>query len=312
MAGRIAFHKFDFSDSLLTERALDLLNANQVKSRHNRAFWDWRFLMNPFGVSHGWYALDEEKDRLAGLLMWWPWRFTGPGGEITAYQAINGITAEEYRNMGIFLNLNGCAIGYFNDGDYILYGFPNEKSYPAYRRLEWYTAGKIHLLIAPVSYLKGLRMSIAAESDDIIPVEYLYRGEELRLQRDKNAISTKWTGESLRWRFAEHPRKRYYIYRRPSGDIIFTLRHYRFFSEARIVFTNTLGSGLFRDFRRFLSCYPIAVCSYYGSDTPFLRQIAGFPLTCRHFKKVWLVTDKPVFSSVDTPVAVEFCEMDTT
>lgn len=260
---------FDFSNNPLIDEAICLLNAETTSKKHNRAFWDWKFLNNPFGPSVGWYARENDTKKLAGVLLWWPWKFYNLNQEVIYYQAINGKTDSEYRNAGIFLELNRVAIDFFRKGSNNLYGVPNNQSYPSYVKLGWETISTLNPVYIAISPIKTfLKILYNRKQVDHKPTVSELAG--LRFEADnKSFLSTKWNQSLIEWRFLKHPNNTYSFYRDGENFIVYKINSKAKFIEAKVIMTSITQSFELKHFFNHLNSDDIDFVSYYGCNTLF-------------------------------------------
>jgi hypothetical protein len=308
----IEIHSFDFTDLDLITKSIELLNSNSTHERHNLAYWRWRFDSNPFAENYGWYAKEIKSGELAAILLFWPWKYNYNKKEYLFYQAIDGITNQKYRNKGIFMHINKIALSYFNENNHALFGIPNGKSYPTYKKLNWKTIEKIDPYIVPLTPVKStFRLFFGTSSKSEMSLQdYKVKPFDIK-NEDHTKIKTHWTRELIDWRFVKHPLFNYYAFHSSNCDIIFKLKVRGKMTEAQILFSNIMEATSFKKFKKFLIKHQFDLISYYGSNTVLDQIIKKTILKVRKKKTLFLVLkDIPELRGV--PFTIEQAERDTT
>lgn len=271
----IGYFEFDFSSIELADEAIFLLNSGTKLQKHNRESWNWRFNENPFGKSYGWYARDLKTNRLASILLWWPWKFRMGNEEKLCYQAINGKTDAGFRLSGVFFHLNELSLKFFSEMDVLLYGFPNENSYPSYRKLNWETVTDIHPVyycVSPVrTLIRKFRLAKTDHRKQFDPPQdwHYTSGSE-----STGSVRTPWDAESFGWRFRRHPLHQYqYFLDKEKNLIVYRFKKRGMFKEAQIVFSDTDGEKFLKDFIYKLKSENIDFFSYFGNQTNLQRVL---------------------------------------
>lgn len=266
----IEIFPFDFSDEKLILEAINLLNEGTEKKKHTPEFWEWRFSGNPFGESLGWYAREMISGDLAGILLWWPWRFISENQEKLFYQAINGKTASRYRNLKIFYSLNSIAIQHFQEINIGLFGYANENSYPNYRNTGWKLLTRVHPILIPVSPIRSLMrlflksQSLMPEASDPEQIQFFFHNHE---GKNENQIKTNWDNRILSWRFFQHPVHKYSYFYKNESLIIFRIKKRRKLKEAQIVFSDLAEKSDYHDFVGLLKRQHFDIMSYFGFNS---------------------------------------------
>ena len=115
-----------------------------------RSFDHWRFFAGAYGICPSVLAMDE--DRLVAFYTVMPVRLRLGGEAVLAAQSMDTMTHPDYRGRGLFLKLaKACYDLAASIGVEVLYGFPNDNSYPGFiRRLNWDHTGDISQWIRPI------------------------------------------------------------------------------------------------------------------------------------------------------------------
>ncbi len=267
---KIVIFPFDFSDEILIQKAINLLNEGTLKKKHTREFWDWRFANNPFGESYGWYAKDTITGDLAGILLWWPWKFNAGKQDGRFYQAINGKISEKYRHRKIFLRLNNTAIDFFQDLNAGLFGFPNENSYPGYQKLGWMTFTRINPFLIPLSPVRTLLKFFLGnkEDADVLSVKPCinFRFKNLESQTG-SFLTTLWNVQNLTWRFQNHPAHEYCYFNINDSLFIYRTKKRSRFIEAQVVFSDIVCKSDYQQLKKHLRKRGVDFLTYFGFNT---------------------------------------------
>ncbi len=101
------------------------------------SWFEWKHREGPWGASRGLVAKDRRG--IVGVRLLLPWRFTGPGGALLAYRAVEAATAPRAMGKGIFSRLNRHLMDLINaqEEPTFIYSTPNEQSRSGYRKLGW-------------------------------------------------------------------------------------------------------------------------------------------------------------------------------
>lgn len=308
----IVICSFDFKDEGLINHTLDLLNYGSKRHKHTRAYWDWRFEENPFGPSLGWYAKDLVNSKLAGVLLWWPWKYNINNSNVLFYQAINGKTAPEYRNIGIFYELNRVAINYFTERNIPLYGVPNSQSYPSYVKLQWFTLTAVQPYYFLVSPFKTL-IKLLTKRQKVTFNSQLFDLSGINIKKQNfpaNVLYTEWDKNTLHWRFCKHPLFSYYYFSINGKLIIFKIKDRNKLLEAQVVFCSFNKYSEIRKFTNFLNEQRVDLISYFGYNTECLRLFKRRILRYKLKKSLYFVINDRRYSA---PVnfSLELAETDT-
>lgn len=114
----------------------------------------WQYLRRPVPGNYSHFALYEEGEgpAVAGVYSLLPHPFRVEGRVRLATQAIDGLTDERCRGRGVFVDLvsTGREMAQ-REGMAVIYGFPNNKSGPAFwSKLGWTRLGTAPFLIRPL------------------------------------------------------------------------------------------------------------------------------------------------------------------
>jgi GNAT superfamily N-acetyltransferase len=103
----------------------------------------WRFFDTPWGDSPAVIAVDGTV--CAGLYIVWPTMLNLGGEAVLGAQSMDTMTHPAYRGQGLFVGLAEQALGLATARGFdVIYGFPNESSYPGFiRRLNFDHVGDV-------------------------------------------------------------------------------------------------------------------------------------------------------------------------
>jgi len=109
----------------------------------NEAFFRWKHLENPAGVSPMWLAIDG--DDVAGFRTMLRWNFlSGSGDPLGAVRAVDTATHPDHQRRGIFRSLSTVAVDELTaEGVDFVFNTPNDNSRPGYLRMGWREVGRI-------------------------------------------------------------------------------------------------------------------------------------------------------------------------
>ncbi len=132
----------------------------------NEAFFRWKHLENPAGISPMWVAVD--RGRLVGVRVFLRWRFdTSSGGSAQAVRAVDTATHPEAQGRGIFSRLTTAALDELgHEGVDFVFNTPNDQSRPGYLKMGWQVVGRIPVAVRP----RGPR-SVAAMARARVPAD---------------------------------------------------------------------------------------------------------------------------------------------
>jgi hypothetical protein len=154
----------------------------------------WKHNENPFGISIGLLACDEEK--IVGVRMFMFWEFRKGEKIVKAIRPVDTIIHPNYRGKGLFkkLTLEGLEICE-NEYD-LVFNTPNKSSYPGYIKMGWVNFGE-RLNYKAAFVLPFSRKNIALER---IPLKLIDVND---LKLEYNQFRTHLTNEYLHWRYKD-------------------------------------------------------------------------------------------------------------
>jgi N-acetylglutamate synthase-like GNAT family acetyltransferase len=199
----------------------------------SEAFWRWKHVENPFGVSPVLLAFQDEQ--LMGVRAFMHWQWQQGHKMYKAVRAVDTATHPDFQGKGIFKKLtlqlvDSCTAS----GIDFVFNTPNKSSKPGYIKMGWHSLGKMKV------YSRG--MLNLHKRQPGFDQQYAFQ-EKALLQVDLNAnqsttISTKRSVAYLLWRYRVNPNVVYYSFAGEAGGFpyltLFRLKPYRFGMEFRI------------------------------------------------------------------------------
>jgi hypothetical protein len=216
-------------------KLLQLTLGNSGAVRKTNDFWQWKHHANPFGVSYGLLAWDEQAEEIASLRVLMRWSFgTRDGKVVQAARAVDTATHPDHQRRGLFLRLTRRAVVELTaEGSGFIFNTPNQKSLPGYLKMGWKEAARWPLYLKP---LRPLRMAYrrlrpkppeAAMAfanqfrEGILPWHtFMQRyGDQVEnllttweRARRQVGLRTVRTVDYLNWRYGGHPHIEYGVY----------------------------------------------------------------------------------------------------
>ena len=134
------FRSIDYENDL--PEVIKLININ-LDPGMTENFFRWKHYENPFGISYGLVALDNEK--IIGLRMFMFWEFLSPliGNNARAIRPVDTVTDMNYRGRGLFKKLTLEGINQCSGKYDFIFNTPNENSRPGYLKMGWESYEKI-------------------------------------------------------------------------------------------------------------------------------------------------------------------------
>lgn len=202
----LTYKSIDYASEL--PQVLALTKAH-LDDEFSEAFFKWKHLENPFGVSFAMGAW--ESDRLVGLRLFMRWEFIGPNNEIVkAIRPVDTVTHTDYRGKGIFktLTLQGLELNH-NNYD-IIFNTPNQNSLPGYLKMGWQ---KIDL---PNTFVYGILNPFNKNKKKIVfsfDRYSLFKTTNQFWQTNTSESYLKWRYQDASFRFATFPDAGFVVYK---------------------------------------------------------------------------------------------------
>ena len=138
------------------------IQQRESQSVFSHDYWDWKYKNNFAGFFGHWIALarSQEDGRLAGHYTAIPVVLSSGGSEEKVAQSVDTMVHPDFRKQGIFVALaNECYSAMKKDGVSMLYGYPNDASFPGFvNRLGWkhiFTAEELAYILNPKKVAKA-------------------------------------------------------------------------------------------------------------------------------------------------------------
>jgi GNAT superfamily N-acetyltransferase len=120
--------------------------------------YTWKFRDNPDGDPV--VAVAEDNGKIVGQYALWPTKLRLGSVVVMGAQSLDTMTHPDYRGQGMFPQLAEACMQYAaGRGIQVLYGFPNENSFPGFvRKLDWDCTGNIPIWVRPLRPSRHHRM----------------------------------------------------------------------------------------------------------------------------------------------------------
>lgn len=169
---------------------LDVLNQS-LGTRHDKAWFSWKHLDNPFGRSLGWAAVGT--DGLLGVRLFMPWQLRLHGRDLSAVRPVDTATAMRARGRGIFKALTQHAVAAASQqaGVSIIFNTPNRNSRPGYVKMGW-------SLLPPISH--GIWPAWPGRVAQLATDDSVFEAFD-EVGPDAGRMSTSRSARVMRWRY---------------------------------------------------------------------------------------------------------------
>ncbi len=184
------------------------------RSEPNEAFFRWKHVENPAGVSPMWLAYAG--DEVAGFRTMMCWDFLHEcGTHIRAVRAVDTATHPDHRRRGIFRTITMAAIEELTgDGVDFVFNTPNAESRAGYLTMGWQNTGRVPVRFVPGHLTGPLRTArarvparkwsepcSAGDSIDNALADLVDQAGRY----DSGGLVTNHTSEHLAWRYGFEP-----------------------------------------------------------------------------------------------------------
>ena len=131
--------------NLIRNLYLDVWGYNRPIEYDKWRFFDSTYKLSPIAVA-------QDGNRLAGAYSLWPVNLKIMGKRVLGAQSMDTMSHPNYRGQGIFTLLaKECYLIAKERGVKVLYGFPNQNSYPGFvKKLGWTHTGDITHWVRPI------------------------------------------------------------------------------------------------------------------------------------------------------------------
>jgi len=210
-------------------------SLGETSSIKTEAYWRWKHIDNPFGVSPVLLAVDGEQLIGVRAMMQWQWQT----GVIVHHclRAVDTATHPQYQGKGIFRRLTETLLEQASAEQYqFVFNTPNSKSLPGYLKMGWTVFSHAPVYIRPVA---GLNLQASKNWKYYQQVLAALTAEDyFSACLFPNQLHTPKTWAYLNWRYKQCPLNDYglvsgFIYGLPFGIIIKRKKRARFY-ELRI------------------------------------------------------------------------------
>lgn len=126
-------------------------------------WWRWMYKDNPAGTGKIWLA--EHDGRIVGQYAIVPVRVKIGSKVILSSQSLDTMTHPDYRRQGMFETLAKKVYDEArNEGIYLVYGFPNEFSYPGFiKKLNWFCIDTMQVMFKPLNWRNIIKLKVGNE-----------------------------------------------------------------------------------------------------------------------------------------------------
>lgn len=129
---------------------------NQVFSgeKMTENLFRWKNLDNPCGPSI--ITVAEESDRFIGACSFWASHLLLDNQPVLCYQSCDTMVHPSFRRSGVFSMIIPALEMVRGRGGDMVYGFPNENSFPLFRKLGWTCVGEMETVLIPIAPVASL------------------------------------------------------------------------------------------------------------------------------------------------------------
>ncbi|KLN95487.1 GNAT family N-acetyltransferase, partial [Moellerella wisconsensis] len=142
---------FDFKNESDISRALKLL-TQVFKKNFTREWWDWKYNLNPFGQSIGYYSEDKNSGQMSSLRLFWRRPCFKIMDDSDIYQAGDTATHPDYQKKGLAKILVSKFLSEHTNAK--IYNFPNDISKKIYLSNGWKEIDKFFFKVIPFSLFR--------------------------------------------------------------------------------------------------------------------------------------------------------------
>lgn len=195
----------------------------------------WQYLDNPAGTPFLFTSREKSAISLAGQYLVLPQNYQVLGDIVSGSLSLNTLTHPDHQGKGLFTKMaNSTYVDCSENDNYFTIGFPNPLSYPGFvRKLDFTHLGDIPLLIKPLKPLNicmsffqknkekhgGEIVFQSAQSNEIIR-EFNFSSDEDQKKYEhfwekmkvNYPVSSNKDFQFLKWRYNDHPTKKYKVY----------------------------------------------------------------------------------------------------
>lgn len=202
---------------------LDLMKSEYVYPYTDADYWHWRYFDNPVAEVQVYVARNEQGEVIS-LQAVSAYKFVVSGEVRKAHLFTGAITHPDYRRLGLFRSLvKEITEDLRQQGDYIIFTFPNENSVQGFRRFDgWKQQELLSLHVRPLSPLPSFSSGNRAANGNIL-ISETSRFETstdalLRKSFVRSGTFVDRSREYLKWRYADNPTSSYTILTAHTSD----------------------------------------------------------------------------------------------
>jgi N-acetylglutamate synthase-like GNAT family acetyltransferase len=239
----------------------------------SEAFWYWKHIENPFGVSP--VLLAVEQSEIIGVRAFMRWQWIRAGEVLHAVRAVDTATHPNHQGKGIFKKLtlalvNECEAA----GTHFIFNTPNTSSKPGYLKMGWTTLGRMKIYVRPLLYAK----TKAKDFDAQYAISKMVKTIELPAIVTPNQWRTPISFDFLNWRYIQNPNVQYYFFsdhpEKPTYLSVFRLKPSRFGTEFRLCFSVIVKDNMKRHAEHAKEVARAAGARFITSSTPLPTLMA--------------------------------------
>lgn len=216
--------KFNFESESDVSRALSLLEI-VFNKKFTREWWEWKYRINPFGESIGYYTEENDSGVMSSLRLFWNRPCFNMIGKVKGvYQAGDTATHPDYQQRGLAKVLVREFLSEYRHLK--IYNFPNDISKKIYLSNGWDEINKFFFKVVPFSFFSNISNL-----------------DEKSVTRDENfklltAGQPKEIIQYYFWRFVKNPLYKYYVIEVGNEFILFTVFKHKQLTEFRLVISS--------------------------------------------------------------------------
>lgn len=223
------------------EPVVELLKASlgERLMPKSAAFWNWKHVNNPFGMSPTLVA--EDNGMLIAVRAFMQWRWMYKGTELRSLRAVDTAVHPEAQGKGLFSKMTKQLVDASIEQGYdFIFNTPNPASGAGYLKLGWKEVGKARLRMKLHSL--GSRpgnMPGKSVADALAFGAPLKRLLDAHAQANTDAMVTALSAQYLQWRYGNPPVAKYHVLHDldEAGTylFIFRMKEHKYFREGRLV-----------------------------------------------------------------------------
>lgn len=134
-------------------------------------WFQWKHMDNPFGVSYGFVAIENEQ--IIGARFFMQWEFLSGGEVLKAIRPVDTVTHPSSRGKGVFTKLTLHGLDKLNSAAYsLIFNTPNNSSLPGYLKMGWklypYAFKHMYFFASPFSHRRTVEIE-SSVSKEFVP-----------------------------------------------------------------------------------------------------------------------------------------------